>query len=130
MLIRKVSDHLYYIVQVERTHHKFASGVHELFLEFFHLLLHSQSNPQVLLFGVDVRHNTVLLAKYQAHQSIMCPFANFIDQVPSRLQIFPRFLRQLTSSLTKYFGQVIDIINDLNRKATDILLRLRNFLDG
>ena len=77
-----MSDHLYYIVQVEKTHHKFASGVHELFLEFFHLLLRSPSNSEVHLFVWDVRHNTVLLAKYESHQFIMCPFANFVDQVP------------------------------------------------
>ena len=82
---------------------------------------------------MDVRHNTVLLAKYEAHQSFMSPFTNLVDQVPSLFQIFPRFLRQLTSSLAtlaKYFGQVINIINDFNRKAIDVLFRLRNFLGG
>ena len=72
----------------------------------------------------------VLLVKYEAHQSFMSPFTNVVDQVPSLFQIFPRFLRQFTSSLAKYFGQVIDIINDFNRKAIDVLLRLRNFLGG
>ena len=79
---------------------------------------------------MDVRHNMVLLVKYEAHQSFMSPFTNVVDQVPSLFQIFPRFLRQFTSSLAKYFGQVIDIINDFNRKAIDVLLRLRNFLGG
>ena len=60
----------------------------------------------------------------------MTPFTNVVDQVPSRFQIFPRFLRQLTSSFTEYFGQMIDIIDDLNRKATDVLLCLRDFLSG
>ena len=128
LLTGKVSDHLYYFVQEKRSHHKFAFDVHELFLEFFYLLLRSQSFSWVHLFGVDVRPTTVWLAKYEAHQSFMSPFTNVVDQVPNRLQIFPRFLRQPTSILTKYFGQVIDIINDLNRKATYVLLRLRNFL--
>ena len=35
-----------------------------------------------------------------------------------------------TSSLTKYYGQVGDINNDLIRKAIDVLLRLWNFLGG
>ena len=78
----------------------------------------------------------------------MGPFANFIDEVPeynyhlrqitkisdclpSRLQIFPSFLRQpTTSSFTKYFRKVSDINNYLVRKVIDILLRLRNFLGG
>ena len=61
----------------------------------------------------------------------MSPLINVIDHLPNRLQIFTRFLRQPTSIiLTKYFGQVIDILNDLNRKVIDVLLRLRNFLSG
>ena len=61
-------DHLYYFVHEEKTHHKFASDVNELILEFFHLLrVHSQSIPQVHLFGVDVRHSTVIVARYKAH---------------------------------------------------------------
>ena len=62
-------------------HHKFASGVIELFPEFFHILLRIQSIPYFLVFGVEVTLNTVL-EKYEAHQSIMSPFTNFIDQVP------------------------------------------------
>ena len=56
-------------------------------------------------------------------QSFQCP--------PSLLQIFPSFLQQLTTpNLTKYYGQVGNINNDLIRKGIDLLLRLRNFLDG
>ena len=54
-----MSDHLYYLVQAEKTHHKFASDVHELILEFFHRLLCSQSNSYVQLFGVDVKLNMI-----------------------------------------------------------------------
>ena len=32
-------------VRTEKTHHKFASGVIELLLEFFHILLRIQSIP-------------------------------------------------------------------------------------
>ena len=60
-------------------------------------------------------------------------FPNF----PFQLQIFPTFLCQLiavsltaAASLTKYFGQVSDIIDDLYRKVTDVLFRDRNFLGG
>ena len=77
----------------------------------------------------------------------MSPSAGFVVQVPdvaisaldhkvfqyppSLLQIFPNFLRQLTtSSLTKHFGQVSDINSDLIRKVIDVLLRPRNFLGG
>ena len=97
---------------------------------------------------MGVRHNKILLAKYESHQRVMTPFTNFVDQVPdnewpsslsriinysncppSLLQIFPSFLRQLTTSgLTKHFGQVRDINNHLIRKLIDVLLRLRDFL--
>ena len=64
-------------------HHKFASGVIEHFHDFFLLLLRIRSIRQFLvLFGREVRHITVLLAKYEAHQSVMCPFGHFINQVP------------------------------------------------
>jgi hypothetical protein len=43
LLIGKVSDHLK--VQTEKTHHKFASGVIDPFLDFIHLLLRTQSIP-------------------------------------------------------------------------------------
>jgi hypothetical protein len=92
----------------------------------------------------------VQLTKNEAHQSVMGPFAYFVDQVPeydllssvhritkfsncspSRLQIIPSFLRQLTAAgLTKYYSQVGNINNDLIRKIIDVLLRLRNFLGG
>ena len=44
LLIRKVSVRLIN-VRTEKTHHKFASGVIELFLKFFHILLRIQSIP-------------------------------------------------------------------------------------
>ena len=69
--------------EIKKTHHIFVSGVIELFLEFLHLFLHTRSIQQFLeLFGAEVRHKTVLLAKYEAHHSIMSPFAYVVDQVP------------------------------------------------
>jgi hypothetical protein len=81
LLIGKVSDQLIEC-PAEKTHHKFASGVIELFLEFFHLLFRTQNIPYFLGFKVGVSHNKFLLAKYEAHQRVMNPFTNFVDQVP------------------------------------------------
>ena len=52
LLIGKVSNHL--ILSRQKTHHnlKFASGVIELFLDFFHLLHRTQSIHYFLVFGV------------------------------------------------------------------------------
>ena len=101
---------------------------------------------------MEVRHRTVLLVKYVARGSpvryepigkfrwpgpwIRLIIVSAIDGKvfqcpPSLLQIFPSFLGQLaTSSLSKYFGQMSDVNDDLIRKVIDILLRLRNFLGG
>jgi hypothetical protein len=47
LLIGKVSDHLinFDSVQIEKTYHKFAFGVIELFLDFVHPFLRTQSVP-------------------------------------------------------------------------------------
>ena len=63
--------------------HKFVSGIIELFLEFLHFFLHIRCTHQFLeLFEAEVRHETVLLGKYEAHHCIMSPFAYVVDQVP------------------------------------------------
>ena len=59
-------------------HHKITSGVIKRLPNFFNLL----RTQSFLVFGVLVRRKMVLLTKYEAHQPIISPFTDFVDQVP------------------------------------------------